>query len=110
MPSKKATKKKQPDELVINIEGNVDAVVRAFSDNPDAPAIHASSIAVLASPVDIVLLVAQLDTTPEGARMKKAATIFFSPGHAKQLAGILTSKIAEHEAQFGPISPLFFKD
>lgn len=108
MPNKKPAAKKKPASAALEIPGNVEAVVRAFSANPDAPAIHASSIAILVSPIDIVLLIGQLDTTPDGAAMKKAATIFFSPGHAKQLAVILTQKVAEHEAQFGEISPTFF--
>jgi len=108
LPSKKSAAKKKPLKADALASANIEAVVQAFSANPDAPAIYASSIAILASPIDIVLLIGQLETTPEGAKMKKVATIFFSPGHAKQLARLLTQKVAEHEAQVGEISPTFF--
>lgn len=108
MPNKKPAAKKKTVSAAIRGSANIEAVIQAFSANPDAPAIYASSIAILASPIDIVLVLGQLETTPDGANMKKVATVFFSPGHAKQLAILLAQKVAEHEAQFGEISPPFF--
>ncbi len=87
---------------------DVKDVVKQYTANPEAPAIYASSVAILASPVDLVLIIGQLDTSPEGPNLKKAATIFFSPAHAKQFAIILAQKVAEYEAQFGEIAPGFF--
>jgi hypothetical protein len=107
MPPKKKQRPSAPHAKDSVIEG-VDAAIRGFSANPDAPSFHASSVSLLATPIDFVLVVGQLETSPEGANMKKAVTLFFSPGHAKQLAQILTSRVAEHEAQFGPIAPQFF--
>ena len=98
MPPKKPTK--TPAALS---QVPAQTVIQAFSANPDAPAYYASSFALLASPQDFVIVVGQLDTTPEGAQMKKIATIFVSPVHTKVLARALAQKVTEYEAEYGEI-------
>ena len=103
--SKRSRNSQKPNTPTSQLAPDVDALLRSFGDNPEAPSIHASSVVLLGSPVDFALIVAQLDTTSEGVKMKKVATLFFSPGHLKQLAQILTTRISEYEAQFGPVAP-----
>ncbi len=72
--------------------------------NPAAPAFYPSVIRLVMSTFDISFFMGQLCLDALGnPEIREIGRIYFSPQHAKSLALLLPAKIAEYEAQFGPI-------
>jgi len=111
MPAKKAVKTKAAKQVILGagvVTEDMGQIAQNFTANSDAQSFHASGVAVFASPTDLALVIGQMELTETGTTLKKVVTVYFSPGHAKQLALILAQRINEHEAQFGEISPKLF--
>ena len=71
----------------------------------DAVTLYVSSVRIMTSPFEFIFVVGQVDAgvKDDPPRIKETATIFMSPQHAKSFADILLQKVAEYEANVGPL-------
>ena len=74
-----------------------------FPSTGDAPFIYASSMQMIVSSFDFMILVAQAHLGEKGLELQHSGTVVLAPGHAKVLAKLLTEKVAEFEATNGEI-------
>lgn len=71
--------------------------------NPGAPSLYANSIAVLVSIFDFIFIFGQQHEINGETVSLEVGRLNLSPTHAKALAGVLLSRVAEYEDRFGAI-------